>query len=43
MHGFCLASRRVDPQPAGGDFGPEVTIGEQHATRVSGRLRDAEC
>ena len=30
---------RVDAQPAGGDFGPEVAIGEQHATSVSAWLR----
>ena len=26
---------RVDAQPAGGDFGPEVAIGEQHPTSLS--------
>ena len=26
---------RVDSQPACGDFGPEITIGEQHATSVA--------
>ena len=26
---------RVDAQPPGGDFGPEVTIGEQHPTSLS--------
>jgi len=28
---------RINCQPAGGDFGPEVAIGEQHATSVSAR------
>ena len=32
---------RVDAQPAGGDFGSEVAIGEQHATSVAG-LRDPD-
>ena len=26
---------RVDPQPPGGDLGPDVAIGEQHPTSVS--------
>src|SRR5580693_3459908 len=33
---------RVNSQPAGGDFGPKVAIGEQHATSVSARLWLAE-
>ena len=25
----------LDPQPLGGDFGPDVAVGEQHPTSVS--------
>ncbi len=30
---------RVNSQPAGGDFGPEITIGEQHATGICAQAR----
>jgi hypothetical protein len=36
----CVVER-VNSQSAGGDFGPKVTIGEQHATSVSARCRTA--
>ena len=28
----------LDPQPLGGDFGPDVAIGEQHLTSVSAQV-----